>query len=267
MRRGTLGNNLVLISFLVVFPFSLMSTPAFAEEVELKYDDGNHEARQSLLGRYHAVLFTPPSTPWTIDKVRVKGGYYGDYVGREFKLEVWNKDFDVLYSGKYPYDKFTSKNKWATLDVPDLNVSDDFYIALETGSQKFAYGIKVAVSSQVQNENSYIFSRDKDEIQDWYRVKTVLGELQKYANWMIRVRGYDPTPPPTTTPPLTTANLTSTPAETPTPTQPPAATPAPATTEKPPSKGACGPTAIALIATLPLCGRKLLKSKKIRVLQ
>jgi len=109
---------------------------AFAQETELKYDDGTMEKGLSIGGsdsRGHAVKFSPLDMPWTINKVKIYGARKGS---GEFSLEIWDKDLNTIYSSTFPYSKFGTTPNWTEIGVQNVKVAGEFYIVLITNSTK-----------------------------------------------------------------------------------------------------------------------------------
>lgn len=103
---------------------------AMAQE-ELSYDDGEIDfgwATGPTGGA--AVLFTPPSTPWLLTKIKVAAGYQYDV--SDFYVEIWDSGRNELLRVTYRYDDFffTDPLTWATIDIPDVKVTGDFYVCV-----------------------------------------------------------------------------------------------------------------------------------------
>ncbi len=263
---------------ILILAFSLVLGKALAEEVELKYDDGSADGSWSIYPLYHVVSFSPPSTPWVINKIKIHGKGYGDFSNKEIKVEIWEVSISPLlgknvtriyYADTVRGVVFSSKSAWVDIPLKEkVEVSKDFYVAIDTDSTQDS-GIYISLDESRPNNNSYIFTRipDRKEKYDW-SWSPGLKERKDKLNWMIRVVGSTPSPPPTTTPapttppPTTTQPPTTTPAPTtPAPTTAPPITQAPAETPAP-AKGICGPTLVALIAVLLLFGYGWLRNKR-----
>ena len=177
-----------------------------AKEIELKYDDG--EARDCLsayppmdLGGY-LVDFTPPSVPFTIKKVRIHGTIYGKASEEEFGVEIWDKDHKVLYKVIRPVTMFPTAvwkgtfypehAKWVEIEIPDVNVTDKFYVHVYTGTGP-GQGIHIGADDSIINAHSestgkladgsiFVFAQWPYNPTYWY------GNKNK-VNWMIRVAG------------------------------------------------------------------------------
>ena len=152
-------------------------------EPEISYDDGNAEHNftidlfpQADIG--HAVLFTPPSKPWTLEKVRVYGKWINLSGGTIFALEIWDNDSHLLYKlTDYSIAYFNTTAKWTEIDIPDMNVTDDFYVCIfDRGSIYFG------ADTNDPAMRSYVVIRDPKSM-----VNVTYSE--KPLNWMIRAVG------------------------------------------------------------------------------
>jgi hypothetical protein len=175
--------------------------------VELKYDDG--EACGFIAGwpptgiDGFLVDFAPPSVPFTIKGVRIYGTIYGNgWEGKDFDVEIWDEDEKVLHSAKYPFTKFPTATwedtfnqedgSWVEVDVPDLKVTDKFYVHVYTGNGPLE-GIHIGADDSVVNKHSESTNRTDGTTlvfpqwpysRDW----GWFGDKSK-VNWMIRVVG------------------------------------------------------------------------------
>jgi len=155
-----------------------------AKELELKYDDGTTDWSQAIggPGRGHIVQFSPPSTPFTITKVKIFGKLYGTgYENLTFDVQIWDSEQKEIHSASYPHTEFSLEPTWVEIDTPDVTVSGDFYIHVVTNSPREG-GISIHSDSSVVNEHSEV--THNWEIVDWY-----LSSPKEEANWMIRVKG------------------------------------------------------------------------------
>jgi len=177
------------------------------KEVELKYDDGN--ARDCLSAEVpflsgHLVDFTPLTTPFTIKKIRIAGclaggTYTKGLEGKTFDAQIWDKDLKVLYSTTYPYTKFTTYPSvtWVELEIPDIEVSNKFYVHIYTASPRF--GLHIGADDSIVNEHSEATLRTEGGtdivLAQWpYDASLWFGDKSK-VNWMIRVVGTAMLPP------------------------------------------------------------------------
>ena len=99
--------------------------------VELLYDDGGVECGWASSSSLHgaAVLFTPPTSPWTLSSIEVQGWYDGD--DAPFYVEIWDENCNELFRGTYMYsDYFNTGVEWPEIDIPDIEVTDDFYVCV-----------------------------------------------------------------------------------------------------------------------------------------
>ena len=175
--------------------------PVFvAKEVELKYDDGEARGWLAWVGGY-SVDFSPPASPLTIEEVRICGCLYGSgWEDFNFEVEIWDKDWKVLQSATYPVTKFTTwPPTWVEVEVPDIEVTDQFYVHIWRGICKgptSADGLLIGVDDSVVNEHSETTIRTQEGTTDilgyWPYSRTHshewFGDKSK-VNWMIRVVG------------------------------------------------------------------------------
>jgi len=146
---------------------------------ELFYDDGeidNGWATGPLGGG--AVLFTPPSTPWTLSKVKVMAWYTLD--DAPFYIEIWDSEQSELFQGTYMYsDYFSSVVRWAEIDIPDITITGDFYVCVfpNDGGKEHRLWLGFDVDPQISNRSYAVTYPDNsiDYAENW--------------NWMIRAIG------------------------------------------------------------------------------
>ena len=145
-------------------------------ETEISYDDGSaeHGYTIDLFDIGHAVLFTPPTKPWTLDKVRVYGVCNVTLSSVVFALEIWDNDSNLLYKlTDYSIAYFNTTSEWTEIDIPDMTVTDDFYVCIfERGS------IYAGADTDKPKMKSYVVIRDPKGM-----VK------EEGLNWMIRAVG------------------------------------------------------------------------------
>ena len=175
--------------------------PVFvAKEVELKYDDGDARGWLAWVGGY-LVDFSPPTIPLTIEKVQIYGCLYGSgWEDFNFEVEIWDKDGKVLHGATYSVTKFTTwPPTWVEVEVPDIEVTDQFYVHIWRGICKgstSADGLLIGVDDSVLNEHSETTIRTEEGATDmlgyWPYGRTHshewFGDKSK-VNWMIRVVG------------------------------------------------------------------------------
>jgi len=147
-----------------------------AGETEISYDDGSaeHSFTIDLFDIGHAVLFTPPTKPWTLDKVRVYGVCNVNLSSVVFALEIWDNDSNLLYKlTDYSIAYFNTTSEWTEIDIPDMTVTDDFYVCIfERGS------IYAGADTDKPEMKSYVVIRDPKSM-----------AKDEGLNWMIRAVG------------------------------------------------------------------------------
>ena len=160
---------------------------AVKEGIELGYDDGRPDEVIGIRilgpGNGYLVRFSPPPTPFTIDKVKIYGSLYGEISQvQKFQVEIWDKDKKIIYSSTYPYITFSPTPAWVGVDVGNVRVSGDFYVHVCINSTEKS-GIQIFYDSSVLNEHSEV-TKNWEIAEDWY-----LEQPKEKVNWMIRVDG------------------------------------------------------------------------------
>lgn len=191
----------LLVLFATVVPPGIQAETGTSDtEVELKHDGGT--ARDFTFisacpGGGYLVDFNPPDTPFAIKKVRIYGILAGTgWQGRDFEVEIWDKDKNVLHNAAYPVTKFLKwpAAKWVEIEIPDIEVTDKFYVHVYTGTGK-QQGIHVGADDSVTNEHSTLTSRvgqtTKERPWSCYPSEQWFARKSK-VNWMIRVVGVIP---------------------------------------------------------------------------
>jgi hypothetical protein len=163
-------------------------------EFELKYDDGRAEDFISAIPGYgYLIDFSPPSAPFTIKKVRILGALYGTgWEGNNFTVAIWDKDYELLHLESHPVTLFVLENpKWVEVDIPDVEVTDKFYVHVYTGTGRME-GIHIGADDSGVNEHSDMTRKLDGTFKistEWpYRAGVWFGDKSK-VNWMIRVVG------------------------------------------------------------------------------
>jgi len=131
----------------------------------LRYDDGTPEDGMWIdSNRGHAVLFTPPSSNWTLLKIAISGRLNPESDQNLIVLEIWDDNFDLLYSrADNPKSYFGDELAWAEMDVPDVSLSGNFLVCLFEFSNVYVG----ADLSNTSSGRSYIVSRNPNRIVSW----------------------------------------------------------------------------------------------------
>jgi len=99
--------------------------------VSLAYDDGGMEDAVRMDGiRGHSVIFTASYDNWTLGGVAIYGKLTPELISDPFIIEVWDDDLDRV--SKVTDDAgliFGNEFKWILVDIPDVNVSRDFFVS------------------------------------------------------------------------------------------------------------------------------------------
>ncbi len=189
-----------------------------AAEMEIKYDNNSLKeylsvSPPSFTG--YLVSFTAPSSKFTIKRVRINGmvAAWGKYEDKSIELQIWDGDKKVIYQASYPdtklpvnpYDSKTQFNPataWVDISVPDVVVTDHFYVQIHSDDGRWGE-FRMGADDSVVNSHSELTVRDggSDQILEawpywkkdssghdlWYGDKTKV-------NWMIRVAGVNSNP-------------------------------------------------------------------------
>jgi len=155
--------------------------------VSLYYDDGESEDGVWINDiRGHSILFTAPSDNWSLSGVAIFGKRTLDSRSELFVVEVWDENLALLSrttdrSASY----FTGEFGWALVDLPDVQVSRNFFINF----YEFA-GVYVGIDQSGASGRSLISARNPNRIMEW----SVASHQQNQTNWMMRALGYSPEP-------------------------------------------------------------------------
>ena len=148
----------------------------------LYYDDGEVDfGWSSTHPGGAAVLFTPPSIPWILSKIKVSGWY--SVSEGTFYVEVWDNNRNELFHKSYNYSDYFKLNQtaWVEIDIPDITVMDDFYICVFTNWES-PDGHILWVSADNDppiSLRSYYVNMNTNEI----------NSQETDKNWMIRAVG------------------------------------------------------------------------------
>jgi hypothetical protein len=179
----------VALVSVVVIVFLLSLKGVAADVVELTHDTGRPTGVFNLAAPYgHLISFSPPRTPWFIERLRVYGFQYGQTEKAEFVVEIWASNRSVLYSRPYPYSAFKTLETWIAIYIPNIVVKDSFFVAIYTGSNA-ERGIFIACDNSTINQHSEIVA-GKRTLTDWNEIKwRASPPKRERVNWMIRVVG------------------------------------------------------------------------------
>jgi hypothetical protein len=212
---------LILVACLLIAPAT-----TFAQIIELKHDDGD---REQLFDRFWGhekmglkILFSPPTSPWLINEIKIYGRGYGDFLNKEYSVEIWDGNSNVLYSRIFT-GGFSDTEDWVTLDISykKISVTGDFYVVVFPDSDRVS-GFSIGMdTSSASSSSDIIFKNSGKPVPDWYSIRPIpwMGDNRDHANWMVRVIGGVNTPQ--TTPPVIAPVPTQAPTSAPVLTQPP----------------------------------------------
>jgi hypothetical protein len=194
----------ILLLFFYAYP-CLGAIPEGYVFQELGYDDGKVNAGNSLGSKGHGVFFKNDGE-FIIEEIRIFGGRYDD-ICKEITVEIWDNEFRTKYSRTYSYDDYFPESyspleldnyEWVTIDIDDISISTDFYVAIftqsgapiwnkEWNSEGIKYGgIYIGMDHDTRSGNTYKINRDPNGIADWANLH---GDLQSECDWMIRAVG------------------------------------------------------------------------------
>jgi len=152
-------------------------------EVELKYDDGIADGSGSAGGYIFRVKFTPLTTGYKINKIKVFTKLQGSgYEGQKVEVKILNSDLISLFDQQKPAVEFSLQPSWVTIDTPGIVVNSDFYVYLYPNSKKEG-GVYIAYDSSTINQHSEYLTAS-GEVTTW-----PFSNPREKTNWMIRVMG------------------------------------------------------------------------------
>jgi len=162
----------------------------------LKYDDGEADGSKAFgsgpRGYGHVVRFTPTTTPFTVERVKIYGKAYGEGCeAREVQVTVRDRDFNQIDYGCCSHSEFTEAPGWVTIDMPGVTVKDEFYVVVMTDSPQEC-GISVFFDSDSDNQHS-------EYVKDLKLAEWSIEPPKDKVNWMIRVEQGVPTEEDATT--------------------------------------------------------------------
>lgn len=218
MPCGRISRLLAVLILIPALATSLSCNKPATSEVELKYDNGLLKeylpvSTPSFTG--YLVAFAPPSSRYTIKKIRINGiiAAWGKYGDRAVELQVWDKDKKVICQASCPdtnlpvnpYDAktvFHPENAWTDIAVPDISVTGTLYIHVHSDDGRWGE-FRMGADNTAVNTHSELTVRDGgiDQVLDvWpYWKKDAEGHDLWYGdkskvNWMIRVVGINSNP-------------------------------------------------------------------------
>ncbi|MCJ7514739.1 MAG: hypothetical protein MUO89_02050 [Dehalococcoidia bacterium] len=187
---------------------------------KIQYDLGSAtEELLSVAGDYgHIVHFSPPTTPFKIQKIEVYVqavvSQESDWTNKLITVRIWDSGRNSqLWSVNLPWRAFWNETGgfWKEIDVPNVSADGDFYVEIVTHSNQFqgetvawpwGSDVRPAVFVGYDRPNQYISSGvSSTETRSSISNKGQPVEVPvKYQglNWLIRVVGDGtwPTRPP-----------------------------------------------------------------------
>ena len=129
-----------------------------ASGIEISYDDGKMDGKQSMSGSAETVLFRAPEGSWQLDGIKLFGGRYGteDPPKEDFYVYVCDNDFNVIKAIGLPYGTFErGDEKWYDLKFEPVDVPSRFYVSVDFQATANK-GVYVGKDSGVKRSHSYI---------------------------------------------------------------------------------------------------------------
>ena len=111
---------------------------------KIQYDSGNVYGMLSIAGGLgHIVRFTPPTTPFRIQKIeaylQTRVADKSDWGNRYVTVRIWDSDRNKqLWSENIKWYAFyrEATTFWKEIDVPNVSVDGDFWVELVTQSER-----------------------------------------------------------------------------------------------------------------------------------
>lgn len=148
-----------------------------ASGVELSYDDGQMDGKQSMSGSAETVLFRAPEGSWQLDGLKLFGGRYGteEPPKEDFSIYICDADFGLLHTVRLPYSKFErGDEKWYDLTFDPVDVPRVFYVCVDFQATANK-GVYVGIDSSVKRLHSYTAMP-----------YSYVNDMKMTADWMIR---------------------------------------------------------------------------------
>lgn len=166
----------------------------------LKRDNGVFSGTHTFYDpRGQWVQFSPPVTPFKIQKIFVRG-FREDFREAEEKtytIKIWDEDFSKeIFSCDYPYTKFSTDRTMVEHEVkPEVTVDGDFYVDFIAHSEDPGKGKKPKVAIFIDYDGT-VASSEYSGISWIGTIDTEImsREAENYPylacfNWIIQVQG------------------------------------------------------------------------------
>lgn len=178
---------------------------------KIQYDAGSAYGEPlSVAGDFgHIVHFSPPATPFRIQKIELYTNTVvskdSDWTDKYVTLRIWDSDGNrQLWSVDVPWRTFWDETTsfWKEIAIPDVSVSGDFYVEIVTHSDQFGNEI-IAWPSSPDVRPAIFLGHDKpkpyiDEAVSSDETRSGVSNMGKLVevtvkyqgfNWLIRVEG------------------------------------------------------------------------------
>jgi len=138
--NAQLQDNKAIDDSLPVIQAADLGAGGFADRrVELSYDDGRSDGRNSIAGSGHGVIFDAPSDGYALKTVRILGSRYGADrpPDEDFHIYVCDENFEVIEDLPFAYSRFAKgEPRWVTLRVEPVEVPSTFIICADFNPER-----------------------------------------------------------------------------------------------------------------------------------
>uniref|UniRef100_A0A6M3M8E0 Uncharacterized protein n=1 Tax=viral metagenome TaxID=1070528 RepID=A0A6M3M8E0_9ZZZZ len=167
---------------------AIITTKNFANKIELSYSkDYNDAGAITRTGSNGLAVRYTLSGEGYVNNIRMDGYRYGTVIDN-FDVEIWDGNFNTLYTASYPYDKYFPAGynseddvefSWVNITIPNVKVKDEFYVALFLYSTSPPWRVKQGVPSggifigisNSNNQRTYEVNKNPNRISPW-KLKT-----------------------------------------------------------------------------------------------
>jgi hypothetical protein len=180
---------------------------SLAYDGELGYVPAGEPTGCSSLSKDGHAVFYANNRTIAVTGVRMAGCRYGK-AGGKARIEIWDSDFTTLYSDTILHEQipFTAvkdeedcltNSSWVDIDLPDHEVSGDFYVVLFTNSLPISMkepGIFIVYDTPSGTGTSFTVTTNPNRVEEQTVGKA--GYRPEELDWMIHVL-YTVSPSPT----------------------------------------------------------------------
>ena len=137
--------------------WSPRNDPFAFELVRLGDVDESAESSRSIAGSGHAVKLSRPAAAKSVVAVQIHAARYGypQPPGEDFHVYLLDANRDLIRDLHYPYAKIDrGEARWHTLQVPDVDVPEEFYVALSFNPHR-TKGVYLGMDRDVERSHSF----------------------------------------------------------------------------------------------------------------